>query len=211
MSYRLVTLLALLITFSTATLGEDFKNQLSVQTGYSYILSRAVSERTEGIFNIPGASYQRELRNHVGVKLTFSAWNPSFINGFKSDQTFFKMLDTNQIVGSKLRLKGYKYVDFSAYYHYQFKTHHAYVVLGPSFTFGTTQYITSYYLNPDPPVDMVIYTEDKKEVLLGIVGGLSYNVSFFKNRLSAGPFANFRYYPKLFPQLDFGIQVGYRF
>lgn len=106
----------------------------------------------------------------------------------------------------------YKFIDFYLYYQAQFsKRIRLTSGLGPGAAFGKNQIITKIWLNPEPPVDAVIWTKDVNASYFGLSQKSELTYSFLNGRLDAGLLLSGKYYFGLGPQIDLGFVAGFNF
>lgn len=156
-----------------------------------------------------GASYN--IKKKLEIEVNFSYWSSILEDKFKeSDMSIadFKAFDTlSTLPFGRVR---YKYLDIVLNRELiNYRNNRIFITLGGSFARGKNGYLTKVVWSPDPNFIDLIHTDYKYlyENYFGVVSGLSYSYSLFKDRLRLGINSNIRYYQKYPLQLNYGVTI----
>lgn len=166
-----------------------------------------------------GIAYSRSLKNKLELRIGYTMSPFSFLDFTFDDPSFFRKQrimtwdrqDSEANIGKVIRRHNGHIFDIGGKYPlYRFKKHTLGAELGLSLIQVQNTYLKDM-LRIDPWEVRTVY-EDKIEWYFGVSGGLTYSYSFAKDKFDAGAYLRARPYSRDFPfQLNYGIQIGYRF
>lgn len=205
-------LLLLFLALPQMGKAQEQPNRFSLMAGFS--------NSFDDPFCIWGAQYQRKLHKHWSVGISYSMWRLN-APGQDSDgrnkmpyvRVYPKMNDeTTWKVNNIMWVFHYKFIDFYTYYQIHLSKRIKLVTgFGPSAAFGKNRVITYLWINPEPPVDVVIHTKNVNASYFGISQKNEITYSFLKDRVDAGLFLSGKYYFGLGHQIDLGFALGLNF
>jgi hypothetical protein len=185
------------------------KNSITINTARHWLYDTYIYGYYASIFNITTFAYERKLNKNWMATLAIGKSSlidkPVTENLIDYDFT----LNKDSLINRGL----YTFIDLSLGYQIlNWKGFSLTTSVGPSFTWGKNRYVTAISINPEPPMDALIFTEYRKKQYLGALANVNINYNFWKNRLRAGLFVTARYYPGIaIKQLDTGFQLGFNF
>ncbi len=168
--------------------------------------------RYQSIYNQFGFSYERRF-NHITLNSYYGFWNERVLVTDHFQGALYEIfnIDSSEWVGLLASRFKYQFIDLVISYQISpIKNVSVAAGLGPSYTWGTNSYISSYFYSSGIP-DWVIQYEQKEESRLGGIVQLQANYFLFKNRINAGLNFKERIYPNYYRQFDAGIQLGVNF
>ena len=198
--------------------GERNKIELS----YSFFMPHVELGKSISSLDNTGLSYRIGLYNtewSLGMRLASAETFGIFqIESVKRTNLFYfekgKGIGYNT-VGEKIGYNDYYFADVFAAFTFWHPQRHAFsAVMGISGARGTDVYLTEYeeYWENGQLLGLGYRTEDRKALYFGLVGGLRYDYSFWKNRLNAGMHLSARkYFGWNRLMWEPGLQIGYNF
>lgn len=155
-------------------------------------------------------TYSRKIFKNVSVSVDYSKWQ---IKDHGAKYVVLQNITTPFYIGRPMQHRCFQMVDLGVNYKLTFLKNNA-IILGVSGSYltGLNSYLDSFYINPDPPYDGVLYMSEKKEHFFGLVPSFSYRCYFLKKRFNAGIDVKYRYYFNLdFKEIDYALSVGVSF
>lgn len=179
-----------------------------------------------------GLQYQyRFCKNlHAFANYSMASNQPDFISSksgfgrfatYRHDMTMLLGLTDGRFEdaeGLLISRNNYHFFDAGLGYQYSFSgRHHLKGSFGLSYAYGYNVYLTKLIVSPYPDQawsEVIPETAYRGEHVgyWGAVAGISYDYSFWENRLNAGTDAHFRYYESDMPFfMNYGLHVGFNF
>jgi len=190
-----------------------------------------VQDNEKNAVALLGIQYQYRLDKNLSVfaDYTITTNQPDFIDLNRTSRFATYRFNLNPVLevnngrfedadGLLVSRNNYHFFDAGLGYRYSFSAKHKLTgKIGLSYAYGTNVYLTKMTVSPYPNQawsEVIPETTYRSahEGYWGAVAGLSYDYTFWENRLSAGADIHFRYYSGRMPGfMDYGLHVGYNF
>lgn len=192
----------------------SFYKPTSSSQGSFYDLFLDIDKVRQIQFQTIAASYERRAYKNWYLGASYQQWKYLFSYRSSDDVTISSHEQRYLPVGEVAQRFKFKMADIYAFYKWNIghKQHFINIGTGATYAWGHEYYITSYYINPDPPYDGVIYTGERTVHYWGITPYLGYDFTFLRNRINIGPDIRARYYinrPPAEYYFNFHLGVGF--
>ena len=198
---------------STCNPKKNFSNSVSI-TASNYYFPKLYSFSFREIFTQQfGFNFEHSFGKNFSLSASYSKWSKFLVSNSNLKPAVVKGTFGGWKVGSLMYRYKYQSEDLIVKYKYSLNKKNAIKIgLGISRTSGSSSYVDSIYVNPNPPHDGIIYSHYQKDTYWGYVPTINYDYLLIRNNLSVGADLRCRKYFGLYSvQIDYGIQLAFYF